>query len=814
MMNKVIYAYERYWIDEKGKEHGPKAYKGVLKIGETTRDDAEKRVKEQYNIATPCKEYNIVWVDSAQIQGTSNEFTDKKVHEILVQMGKTQFYEGELDETPTKTKSEFIECTLDDVKKAIWCLQRGNEKYCGEYENFAMRKEQENAVEKTAKYFEKNKNNKNSNRFLWDAKMRFGKCFTSYQLIKKMGWKKVLVTTFKPAVAESWEKDLMHEDFKNWQYISLKENTNIDPNNIDPNIPCICFGSLQDLLGKNGEDIKEKNKWIHNQDLVWDCVIFDEYHYGAWRENTKELFEDESNEQEEILDENELKITKKYSLYLSGTPFRARESGEFTDDQIFEWTYFDEQRTKQKFGTHQEMARVNLYTYYISEELTNEIKDNYKNQFDLNIFFKTRYNIEEDRDEFVYKNSIERWLDTICGKPQGTIGDINNGDRPRIFPFEDTNLRNILLHTLWFLPNVSACKAMYNLLKEHIFFKDNYKIVIAAGDECGCGADALEPVQRAITKYPLNTKTITLSCGKLTTGVTVKEWTGILMLRNISTPETYFQAAWRVQSPWVINRGTINEKILKTECYIFDFAPDRALEHIKNYCDKLDPKCEKSPREKLEEFMKFLPILVYNGGCKQDNIENLLDKILNQYNNKKWNDESLINNVLLINDLIIDELLKVDGEKAKKSDKKTIINKSECLEHPSNNDCNRDNENNLNNKDNLKDEDDSNEKEDKKEFEKRRKKLIENLKIITSRIPNYLSLSNKGEDSLQSFINNIDKNLFKLIIGFSFESFEEMVKNNVFNNDLLNCMIYNLHQKIKSYDNKIIDIENYKNIFY
>lgn len=274
-----------------------------------------------------------------------------------------------------------------------------------------MRPEQEDAVTKTIAYYKSADEDPGSHipKFLWNAKMRFGKTFASYELAKRMGLKRILVLTFKPAVQSAWRDDLMmHQDFRGWQFISRPNDPhmpNIDSQYqaADKEAPIVCFGSFQDFLGidKSSGGIKPKNEWVHT--INWDIVIFDEYHYGAWKENAKKLFEaeDEDDFDSEDLstydranacDESFLPITTRYYLYLSGTPFRALNSGEFIEEQIYNWTYSDEQRAKENWvGDHnpyEMLPRVVMMTYKIPDCIQNVAINENTGEFDLNLLFK------------------------------------------------------------------------------------------------------------------------------------------------------------------------------------------------------------------------------------------------------------------------------------------------------------------------------------------------------------------------------------------------------------------------------------------
>ena len=330
------------------------AHDGLLKVGQTTRD-VKKRVAEQLKTAN-IKNFKIELDESAErIDGTP--FTD---HEVRTALSKKDFEKVEL---------EWMRCTVKDLKTVLAELRSGQSFTGSHHETFPMRAEQRDAVEKTHAYYHSiwKEDMHAVPRFLWNAKMRFGKTFTTYQLARKLGAKRVLVVTFKPAVEDAWQKDLeSHTDFDGWQYLS--RNSGSDPTKISAQKPLVYFGSFQDLLGRdNAGNIKPKNSWLHK--VKWDLVVFDEYHFGAWRETAKELFEGEEHgvaiKEAKIeyaaglqnvnvdlgeLSEKEtefLPITTKAYLYLSGTPFKALATGEFIEEQIFNWTYTDEQRAKE-----------------------------------------------------------------------------------------------------------------------------------------------------------------------------------------------------------------------------------------------------------------------------------------------------------------------------------------------------------------------------------------------------------------------------------------------------------------------------------
>jgi hypothetical protein len=337
-------------------------------------------------------------------------------------------------------------------------------------------------------------------------------------------------------------------DFDGWQYLS--RNSDKDPSKSDHMKPLIYFGSFQDLLGRDeAGNIKPKNEWLHK--VKWDLVVFDEYHFGAWRDTAKELFEgeddavfrkeirleyaaglEEMNEDLGVLSEKEtefLPITTKAYLYLSGTPFKALATGEFIEEQIFNWTYTDEQRANQEFAAENPgkwnpygaLPQMRLLTYQMPDEMLAIASAGEFNEFDLNEFFAASGT--GNGAQFEHKSDVQKWLEIIRGSyaPQ-VVENLKAGTRPP-FPYSDVRLLPYLQHSFWFLPNVAACHAMANLLAEqHNTFWHDYKVVVAAGPSAGIGLDALPPVRTAIGSG-FETKTITLSCGKLTTGVTVPQ---------------------------------------------------------------------------------------------------------------------------------------------------------------------------------------------------------------------------------------------------------------------------------------------------
>lgn len=801
-VNPTIYAYML---------PGVASHEGYIKVGYTERD-VETRVAEQMH--TSAVPYKILYTASA-MRADGSCFSDHEVHAVLKKKGYRQLNEGE-------DRNEWFKCSIDSVKAAIIAVRDYTENVENRTQTFKMRPEQADAVQRTMSYFAKAKIDEpeRAPKFLWNAKMRFGKTFASYELAKKMGFSRVLVLTFKPAVETAWMDDLnSHVDFEGWQFISNKDahnqNINIDQAfaNADPNRPIVTFGSFQDLLGTNENGgIKAKNEFIHTTN--WDLVVFDEYHFGAWRENAKKLFDNIDEEADVDFDQEKYKlseadnaynetflpITAGYYLFLSGTPFRAINSGEFIEEQIYNWTYSDEQAAKQAWNgegnPYASLPRMVMMTYQIPDSIRSIAMGGEFNEFDLNVFFhaSAQKGDKPENARFDYENEVSKWLSLIRGAYlPSNVDDMKLGqDKRPPMPFSDARLLNVLNHTLWFLPNVAACYAMYNLLKEDNFFRD-YQIVVCAGTKAGIGAAALAPVQAAMGD-PLKTKSITLSCGKLTTGVTVKPWTGVFMLRNLKSPETYFQTAFRVQSPWTIAAESGAQEILKYECYVFDFALDRALRQISDYSCRLNVN-EDNPEKKVAEFISFLPVLAYDGSTmKQISAQDVLDIALAGTSAtllaRRWESALLVNvdndtlTRLMNNSEALDALMKIEGFRSLNQDIETIINKSEHVKKA------------KKDKDKLTKKEKKELTEEEKEYKSMRKQIQEKLIKFATRVPIFMYLTDYRERTLKDVITQLEPGLFKKVTGLDVNDFELLCSIGVFNASLMNDAIF----KFKRYE--------------
>ena len=784
------------------------AHKGLLKVGQTTRG-VKRRVSEQVKTAA-IKNYKIVLDESAE-RDDGSIFTDHEVRAALVRKG----FEN--------TELEWIRCTIKDLKTVLTELRAG-QKFTGtHHETFPMRWEQAEAVEKTFDYYNSiwAENKKAVPRFLWNAKMRFGKTFTTYQLAKKLEARRVLVLTFKPAVEDAWQTDLeSHVDFDGWQFLS--QSSGSDPTQIDRKRPAVYFGSFQDLLGRDAAgNIKPKNEWLHT--VNWDLVVFDEYHFGAWRETAKELFEGEDeaiakkeakleyaaeledvNEDLSVLSEKEtefLPITTKAYLYLSGTPFKALATGEFIEEQIFNWTYTDEQRAKEEFARvspsqrnpYGALPQMRLLTYQMPDELVAIASAGEFDEFDLNVFFDAKG--KDAKAKFTHKRDVQKWLEIIRGSymPK-SVEYLKTGTRPP-FPYSDVRLLPYLQHSFWFLPNVAACHAMANLLTErHNTFWHDYTVVVAAGTSAGIGLEALPPVRKAIGSG-FETKTITLSCGKLTTGVTVPQWSSILMLRNLKSPETYFQAAFRVQSPWSIknpNGDNPNEEdILKPICFVFDFAPTRALRQLSEYGIGLSPN-ESNPENAVKDLVSFLPVLAYDGAnMTQIDAGGILDIAMAGTSAtllaRKWESALLVNvdndtlRRVLDNPEAMAAVERIEGWRSLGDNIiETIINKSEKVKDLKNKA--KDKGLSAKEKKQLTDEE--------KEYKSKRKLVQEKLIKFATRIPAFMYLTDFRENTLQDVITKLEPELFLAVTGLTVKDFHLLVRLRVFNTEQMNQAVF------------------------
>jgi len=796
---------------------------GRFKVGYTGRPDPRVRIKEQTGTVYPGGEGIVVHVDEPAVREDGTAFTDHDVHKVLDAAGIGRI-------------SEVVEASLDEIRAAIAAVRGWWPYDPSRTQAFGMRPEQKVAVEQTAAYFRDHAGDTHPPRFLWNAKMRFGKTFTTYQLAREMGWKRVLVLTYKPAVRNSWRDDLTsHVDFREWVFAD-RDN----PYEPDTGAPVVWFASFQDLLGSDMEgDVKAHNIDIHLID--WDCIVIDEYHFGAWQGAAKEVCSDaatpaahperqaereaeaEAIQADEVmemahagtprliaatpetigtkrdLDAADLRLSGENYLYLSGTPFRALTEGEFTEDAIYNWTYPDEQGAKAAWDTdptrdparnpYRELPQMQMFTYALSEVADTELEQHPDGLFDLSGFFEARR--EGAEYHFADPKRVTDFLNMLRGKLTQSAKDklLSNFSPP--FPYSDNRFTRAVQHSVWFLPTVASAHAMQAALSSHPYFKD-FLVHAAAGSGAKMGAAAKEPVDRMLAKAArTGQQTITLTVGKLMTGVTVPQWGAILVLRSLKSPESYFQAAFRVQSPWV-NRnddGTFN--VNKDICYVFDFDPNRALSLVYQYGTKLASGTIKTaPADVIHELIEFLPIFAFDGGqMKQVDVNTVMNwgtagtgaAMLA----RRWGSERLIDlsesvlSKLLGDDDLVERLQQMEDFRNLREDANKIIANSKKIRHG------------KTKKDtNPTDPEDPDVKAARKARREQVKTLRKKLLKFVQAVPVFMYLTDYREEALVDVIESIDTQLFERVTGLTLEDFHKLAAVGVFQPDHMDEAIW------------------------
>lgn len=619
--------------------------KGLIKIGDAL--DVRARIQGQLSTASTIDAEDLAYTllfETPAVKHDGTPFRDYDIHAALALKG----YRNHQIRDGSQVLKGSTEWFAIDCKKAIHLIKEFKagkpveDIDINRISNFPMRPEQVDAVEQSKAFFQTRKSG--TLEMLWNAKMRFGKTFTAYQLARAMGMRKVLVMTYKPAVEDAWKTDLeTHVDFKDYVFLRGESLPNIDTH-LSAGRGVVAFVSYQDLLGKDsdGGDIKERHQQLFQ--TRWDIVIIDEFHYGTSTVKAKELLaeqvETEKGTQAELkelekefyaeeddaladeihsdeVEELAKEITSDYRLFLSGTPFKAMADGRFSQEAIYNWTYTDEQRAKEQWdkdnpGQRESnpyigLPQIRMYLYKVSPDLIAAGMKEDKDEFSLNHFFRAK-----NKKEFVHQAAVQKWLNLISGviRPSATIEEEildANEVYPSRYPFDhETGLFDELDHTLWYLNRVDSAYALKEALENHAVFK-HFHIILAAGNELGAGLDAVAPVRDAIKHHP---RTITLSVGKLTTGVSIPEWKGVMFLRDIASPENYFQTAFRAQTPFTDPKTGKR----KEHCYIFDFSPNRSLRLLTTYSEKLSKDSHLTISErKIGEFIRYLPVLKIDG---------------------------------------------------------------------------------------------------------------------------------------------------------------------------------------------------------
>ncbi|MBR5711603.1 MAG: DEAD/DEAH box helicase family protein [Thermoguttaceae bacterium] len=573
----MIYAYTTPEI---------KRHNGWVKIGYTENDVAE-RIKQQ--TGTADVEWNLEWKGTAVFDdGTGDVFRDTDFHAYLSKLNVKR-----------QQGTEWFQIAPAEAKKIFdeFRSNRGHVTNGPQVTPYQLRAEQEDAVSQTVAYF----NAHPGSEFLWNAKPRFGKTLAVYDFIKRIGAERVLIVTNRPAIANSWYGD--YEKFlgseSGYWFISetdslrgrmLVSSRDEYVNANTGGASFIEFLSLQDLKGSiyhGGEFDKLK----HISDLTWDVLVIDEAHEGIETIKTDVAFDN---------------IQRKFTLHLSGTPFKALKNERFEEDAIYNWTYRDEQTARRDWNEERganpyaTLPRLNLFTYQMSEIVRDEVEqgavidgESVEYAFDLNEFFR----VENGR--FVYEDSVDRFLEALTSQEK--------------FPFSTQKLRDELKHTFWLLNRVDSAKALAKKLKDHPIFGE-YEIVLAAGDGQMDDEDEREykkSYDRVVNAIRENDKTITLSVGQLTTGITIPEWSAVLMLCSLQSPSLYMQAAFRAQNPCLYRIGK-NQTYRKENAYVFDFDPARTLEIFESFANDLssNPSSDAETRkENVRELLNFFPVI-------------------------------------------------------------------------------------------------------------------------------------------------------------------------------------------------------------
>ena len=579
---------------------------GWLKIGYTERKNVDERILEQTKTAAFKIKYNKLWSAPAKFNDSDEWFKDKQFHTYLRNFkGVTQrpstewFYYNGTPNLSLQHFNDFISRRLDQSQERL---------------DYELREEQQNAINKTLEYI---KNNPNSE-FLWNAKPRFGKTLTTYDLVRKLDVSKVLIVTNRPAIANSWFDDFAK--FIAWQtdfaFVSTSDSLKnrpvltreefLEQQHTTGKRRMIAFISLQDLKGGiSFGGSYDKLSWV--KEINWDLLVIDEAHEGIDTIKTDIAFDN---------------INRNFTLHLSGTPFKAVASGKFNEDEIFNWSYADEQAAKENWidveqnNPYENLPRLNLFSYQISQMITDEVNkgakvdgQNIDYAFDLNEFFETNEN-----GKFLHEEDVKKWLDSLTQNEK--------------YPFSTKELRNELKHTFWLLNRVASAKALQKLLEAHPVF-ENYKIILAAGDgqtdDQIVNQKAFERVKQAIKE---NDKTITLSVGQLTTGITIPEWTAVLMLTNCRSPSLYMQAAFRAQNAWNYEH---NGKVYqKQNAYVFDFAPERTLIIYDEFANNLFSHTvngggtSETRKDNIKLLLNFFPVIA------EDNEGKMIELDVNQ----------------------------------------------------------------------------------------------------------------------------------------------------------------------------------------
>lgn len=769
--------------------------KGLIKVGQTTKATARARIREQLGTAYPKLEGVTILLDEPATRSDGTEFTDTHVHDALVAAGIR------------RPGGEWFEATLDEVRAAINTVRTGQKFDPKRTESFELRPEQKLAVKLTARYFRAHAagNDGKAPKFLWNAKMRFGKTFTAYKLALEMGWTRVLVLTYKPAVQSAWRDDLLsHEDFDGWVFVDRDTDVAAQDAAASGAAPLVWFASFQDLHGKTSEGrIKAHNETIHLLD--WDCIVLDEYHFGAWRDSARDLYDPTDKEIAEVeepddwVTEEDLGLTAANYLYLSGTPFRAITNGEFTEDAVFNWTYVDEQSEKENWDDAQGpnpylvLPRMEMFSYEMGQDAARWAEDGEFNQFSLTEFFKAKKADPTGKGSepgtYVFEDStrVSEFLEMLRGKLSDQMKALVVAGQKAPFPYEAAVFKQAVKHAVWYMADVASSYAMGDMLKTHPFFS-GFEIVVAAGPRAGQGASAKPPVEAAIGKATKDNSsgTITLSCGKLMTGVTIPEWGAILMLRSLKSPESYFQAAFRVQSPWAYRNAEGHLDIRKTTCFVFEFDPNRALSLVAEYGVRLASTGEMTPSEAIGQLLNYLPIYGFAGGVMtQLDASEVLDWATAGVGAtalaQRWNSPLLVDvnertlSAVLDHPGLLGTLAQIEDFRALVNNAEQVVTSTKLLKE-----AKREQGGKL----------DPEQKKTQDATAKQRKEIREKLQKFLAKIPVFMYVTDFREEALKHVIESLDTALFERVTGLTVDDFRLLSDIGLFNAQHMNAAIY------------------------
>ena len=685
------------------------AHRGCLKIGEATCEDenvfglspnskalneaARKRINQYTQTAGIA--YDLLYTElTVYNRGGLRSFNDKEVHNVLERSG----IKKKVFDTVNKANEWFI-TDLETVKRAIAAVKESRSSLSSaevtqEYSPIVFRPEQQEAINKTKKQFKK------GNQMLWNAKMRFGKTLSALEVVKDMEFQRTLILTHRPVVDAGWFEDFckIFYDRKDFAYGSKNNGENfgsLERRAENHGLHYVYFASMQDLRGSElvGGNF-DKNNEVFATD--WDLIIVDEAHEGTQTELGKAVMGELVKEQTKV-------------LRLSGTPFNLLD--DFKEDEIYTWDYVMEQRAKVSwdelhFGDpnpYASLPTLNIFTYDLGR-LLHEFVDE-----DVAFNFREFFRVNES-GSFCHEKDVRAFLNLLTKE-----------DKDSLYPYANEEYRNIFRHTLWMVPGVKEARALSAMLQTHPVFQ-HFKVVNVAGDgdQDEESRDALEAVEQAIGKDPDATRTITLSCGRLTTGVSVKAWTAVFMLSGSynTAASSYMQTIFRVQTP-----ATINGR-MKEQCYVFDFAPDRTLKVIAETA-KISSKAGKtsqSDRKAMGEFINFCPIISIEGSqMNRFDVPRMLEQLKRVYV------ERVVRNGFEDNSLYNDELMKLDDLELQEFDAlKKIIGQTKAMPKTNQVDINSQGLNNeeYEEKENL-------EKKPKKELTEEERKRLEELKMKT-----------------------------------------------------------------------------------